>query len=161
MLLEYLPEYDRKDWLSLGKSLMMREHPGVSDLQVNECFEESTRILDNRQLSFLFDKRSLAEVAITAEVPRISEKPVFGYIDRLFVSDEEVLAVDFKSNRIVPQHLNSIPEGIIRQMGAYQASLEKIYPKRLVSTAILWTSTAELMRIPREMAQASLERIDT
>ena len=161
LLLEYLPEYDRKDWRSLGKSLMMREHPDVSDLQVNECFEESTRILDNRQLSFLFDKRSLAEVAITAEVPRISEKPVFGYIDRLFVSDEEVLAVDFKSNRIVPQHLNSIPEGIIRQMGAYQASLEKIYPKRLVSTAILWTSTAELMRIPREMAQASLERIDT
>ena len=37
---------------------------------------------------------------------------------------------------------SAVPEGILRQMGAYRAALAAIWPDRRVETAILWTRTA-------------------
>ena len=36
-------------------------------------------------------------------------------------------------------------------MGAYHLALEAVYPGRKVSTAILWTRTADLMPIDRQL----------
>ena len=49
---------------------------------------------------------------------------------------ERVLAVDFKSNRVVPAAPEAAPEAILRQMGAYRAALGAIWPGRRVETAV-------------------------
>jgi ATP-dependent helicase/nuclease subunit A len=41
-------------------------------------------------------------------------------------------------------------------MGAYAAVLEQIYPGREIATAILWTATGTLMRLPAEIVRAAL-----
>ena len=51
-----------------------------------------------------------------------------GRIDRLIVAADRVLAVDFKTNGVVPRPPRTTPEAILRQMGAYAAALGAIYP---------------------------------
>ena len=51
-----------------------------------------------------------------------------------------------------------MPEGILRQMGAYRAALAAIWPGRRVETAILWTRTARLMPLPGPLVAAALAR---
>jgi len=49
-----------------------------------------------------------------------------------------------------------VPDGILRQLGAYRAALARIYPNRTVETAILWTGPATLMTIPGTAAEQAL-----
>ena len=53
-----------------------------------------------------------------------------------------------------------MPEGILRQMGAYRAALAQIWPGRTVETAILWTRTARLMPLPGPLVAAALARAE-
>jgi ATP-dependent helicase/nuclease subunit A len=76
----------------------------------------------------------------------------------LILRDTHVLAVDFKTNAVVPATPAETPEGLLRQMGAYAAMLAAIYPDRRIETAILWTRRAELMRLPGEIVAAALAR---
>ena len=79
-----------------------------------------------------------------------------GTIDRLIVTNSDVLAIDFKSNTTVPSRAEDVPDGILRQMGAYAAMLEQVYPDRQVSTAILWTKTGALMPLPPNIVREAL-----
>ena len=77
-------------------------------------------------------------------------------MDRLVVSPDRVLAVDFKSNAVVPQRPQDCPEGLLRQLGAYAAALTQIYPDRQIETAIVWTRTAEIMHTPHDLVTGAL-----
>ncbi|HAJ83323.1 MAG TPA: hypothetical protein DCM25_01050, partial [Rhodobacteraceae bacterium] len=74
-----------------------------------------------------------------------------GSIDRLIISSRTVLAVDFKTNQVVPDTPNQVPEGILRQMGAYAAALSQVFPDHEVQTAILWTKSQNLMPLPHHL----------
>ncbi len=97
----------------------------------------------------------LAEVSVTAD---LAFGRMLGTIDRLMIGADHVLAVDYKSNRVVPKRAEDVPEGILRQMGAYQAALEQIHADKRVEVAILWTRDASLMPLDREMVRAALAR---
>jgi ATP-dependent helicase/nuclease subunit A len=51
-----------------------------------------------------------------------------------------------------------VPEGILRQMGAYAAALAQIWPGRRVETAILWTRDADADAAARDLVAAALAR---
>jgi ATP-dependent helicase/nuclease subunit A len=53
-----------------------------------------------------------------------------------------------------------VPEGILRQMGAYQAMLEQLYT-RPIHLAILWTQTGTLMPLGPDIVRAALGRTTT
>ncbi len=103
----------------------------------------------------LFAPGTLAEVAVTAT---LAGRRMVGSIDRLVVRDGQVLAVDFKSNQVIPDNEASVPEGILRQMGAYANALAQIYPDMRIKTAILWTRTATLMPLDPDIVRDALER---
>lgn len=97
----------------------------------------------------------LAEVAITADLPF---GRMLGTIDRLVIGPDHVLAVDYKSNRMVPPRPEDVPEGILRQMGAYAHALGQVHPGKRVKVAILWTRTATLMPLDHDILSAALSR---
>ena len=115
-------------------------------------------MLEAPHLSAIFDSNALAEVQITAGIPAFGGKRFHGAIDRLVVRADGITAIDFKSNRRVPALPADVPEGLLRQMGAYLAMLREIYPDRPVTVAILWTATGELMPLPHDMLMAALQR---
>ena len=83
---------------------------------------------------------------------------MLGRVDRLIVEPGRVLAVDFKSHQAVPATPEAVPEGILRQMGAYRAGLAAIYPGRRIETAVLWTRVPRLMPLPDALVLAALAR---
>jgi ATP-dependent helicase/nuclease subunit A len=81
-----------------------------------------------------------------------------GSIDRLIVTPDRVTAIDVKTIRNPPAGPDQVPEGLLRQMGAYAAALVQIYPDRAIETAILWTRDAVLMDLPPALTTAALAR---
>jgi ATP-dependent helicase/nuclease subunit A len=81
---------------------------------------------------------------------------VSGQIDRLVVTPEEVLIVDFKTNQTPPRTAAEAPEAYVRQLTLYRALLGKLYPQRRLRAALLWTETTELMEISAHALDAEL-----
>ena len=77
-----------------------------------------------------------------------------GTADRLLVTPDKVTVVDFKTARRPPQSLEAIPEGTMKQMAAYVAALEIIYPGRRVEAAVLYTQTPQLFALPPQRLAA-------
>ncbi|MFD3188918.1 double-strand break repair helicase AddA [Sedimentitalea sp. HM32M-2] len=151
LLLEYLPAEDSGLWPAMAARILADVPPNERSALV----DEARQVLSCAGLTSVFSPESLAEVPVTADVRGIR---MHGVIDRLIVRPDQVLAVDFKTNRTVPDHASTCPEGLLRQMGAYAAMLGSIYPDRSIRTAILWTRTATLMSLPHDLVTASLLR---
>jgi ATP-dependent helicase/nuclease subunit A len=114
-------------------------------------------LLDTPSLAAIWTLDAMTEVDITAEVHGLGR--VHGTIDRLIVGPEKVSAIDFKSNRIVPETPEQTPEGLLQQMSLYHAALSAIYSDRPVEVAILWTETATLMPLPQDLLHEALKSV--
>ena len=77
------------------------------------------------------------------------------------VTPDRVIAVDFKTNAVVPETVDRTPAGLVAQMAAYQAVLTQIYPDRPVQVGILWTATRQYLSVPQEMVNAALRGLTT
>ncbi|MFX7125240.1 PD-(D/E)XK nuclease family protein, partial [Acinetobacter baumannii] len=71
----------------------------------------------------VFAPGSRAEVSIVGrlERPGLPKALVSGQIDRLVVTPNEVLIVDFKTNNAPPRTAADAPKGYIRQLALYRA----------------------------------------
>ncbi|MEM6564926.1 MAG: double-strand break repair helicase AddA, partial [Pseudomonadota bacterium] len=148
-ILERLTATDRARWPSVEAGI---SRSNIKDGQ--EAMEEAKSVLAAPDLTHLFSPDTLSEVPITA---LLGGHRLRGTIDRLIVEDTRILAIDFKTNRIVPQAVETCPEGLLRQMGAYALALAQIYPNRRIETAILWTKTRALMPLPHDIVMAALQ----
>ena len=106
-------------------------------------------------LSWLFGSNSLAEVGFALNWNGVLLR---GNIDRLVVMSDRVLVVDYKSNAVVPARAEDVPEGYLRQLGAYAHAAAALYPGRRVEAAILWTESALLMPLDPEIVRQALSR---
>ena len=71
-----------------------------------------------------------------------------GQIDRLIITDAEVLVADYKTNHAPPRQLDGVPPAYRQQLALYRALLQRLYPGRAVRAALVWTETPEIMEIP-------------
>ncbi len=117
--------------------------------------QEASQVRNTPALAYIFGDTTLAEVPVTGTV---GKHRLHGTIDRLIITDTKILAVDFKTNRVVPNSPDTCPEGVLRQMGAYAHVLAQIYPNHEIETAILWTVTQELMVLPHNIVTSALLR---
>jgi ATP-dependent helicase/nuclease subunit A len=130
--------------------------PGLPEAE--ELLAEAAAVLDAPDLAPVFGPDSLAEVEVSAELAELGHRRIRGRIDRLVVGRDRVLALDFKSNRLLPARPEDVPEAILRQMGAYAAALAQLWPGRRVETAVLWTRGPLLMPLPTPLTAAALAR---
>ena len=152
LLLETLPSIPVEERSNVARSLIA-DHPLAEELVA-----EAMNVLSSPDLDRFFSQDALAEVAVTATVDAFPDLPLHGVIDRLLVTKSTVIAVDFKTNRTVPQTEDRTPEGLLRQMGAYHAMLRQIYPDKQVETGILWTRTATYMPLSEKRVTQALVR---
>ncbi len=148
LLLEHLPGHAPELWPAMAARL-------VGDERSEETLEEVRPSLISPELADLFGAEGLSEVELSAHP---GGQAMNGIVDRLIVTADRVLAVDYKSNRLVPETAQAVPEGVLRQLGLYAAALAEIFPDRAIETAILWTRTATLMPVPAALSKAALLR---
>ena len=144
-LLERLPQVPLGERESQAMAWLRRQAADISDDQRSEMVSAVLGILSETDWAELFGAGSLAEVPIAA---RVGGQVIAGTVDRLLVTAERVLVVDYKTARRPPQRIEDIPADTLRQMAAYQAALEAIYPGRAVEPAVLYTQTPQLFALP-------------
>ena len=149
LLLENLPSAPVADWPAMAAAII----PDATECAA--LLAEASGVLRSPALAHLFAAGSLAEVPITAP---LGTRRLYGAIDRLIITPTHILAVDYKSNRTIPATAAAVPEGLLRQMGAYAAALAQIYPDHQIDTAILWTAAPQLMPLDRDIVREALTR---
>jgi ATP-dependent helicase/nuclease subunit A len=113
---------------------------------------EAVAVLGDPAFAEAFAEGSRAEVDIAGSIPVAGgEATVAGRIDRLAVTDDRVLIVDYKTNRPAPTTLAEVPDGYIAQLAVYRAVLRQLYPGKIVAAALLWTDGPALMAVPDDM----------
>jgi ATP-dependent helicase/nuclease subunit A len=115
-------------------------------------------LVEDARFAAVFAEGSRAEVAIVGrlDLPGRREALISGQIDRLVVTEKEVLIVDFKTNHAPPKDAAEAPPAYVRQLALYRAVLRKLYPQRGVRAALLWTESTDLMEISAPALDAEL-----
>jgi ATP-dependent helicase/nuclease subunit A len=112
--------------------------------QRDEIATETLKLLENPDFAALFAPDSLAEAPVTG---KLNGTPVFRQIDRLCQRGDEILIVDYKTNRPPPRHEKDIAPSYRQQLGEYRALMTQIWPDKRIRCFLLWTYTAELMEV--------------
>lgn len=109
--------------------------------------EEFLRLLAHPVLLPLFGAASRAEVPLVGTLALAGGRRavVNGQVDRLVITPQEILIIDYKTNRPPPA---TVPSAYRQQMAAYRALLQQIYPQLSVRCFLLWTFTATLQEVP-------------
>ncbi len=149
LLLERLPGLDRARWDDYAIGLI------GDPVLASDLLAEARRVLDTPELAHLFTPATLAETAVSGTW---NGQPLAGTIDRLVIGPDQVLIVDYKSNAVIPDRPETVPEGILRQLGAYAHLLAQIYPDRRIETAILWTRGPHLLHLNPDIVRQALLR---
>jgi len=138
-LLQHLPSLPKADRpAALAAHLARAGQPAA-------MAEEILGILDHPDLRDVFGPASRAEAPLIGEVGGVI---VTGQVDRLVVLPDVVMIVDYKTSRIPPDRAEDTPVQYLRQMAAYRAVLQGIYPSREVRCALVWTRLARVMLLP-------------
>jgi len=155
-LLERLPDIAAPDRPDAAVRMLARERD-LSDDQRTEMIGAAFAVLDDARFAPVFGEGSRAEVALTGSSPDLPPGvSISGRIDRLVVTPERVLVVDFKSNRPAPDHVEDADPAYVLQMAVYTAVLRQLYPDRTVEAALVWTDGPKLMAVPQGLMDAAL-----
>jgi ATP-dependent helicase/nuclease subunit A len=135
---------------------------GVGPAEIEALVGETLAIFREPSFASAFGPGSRAEVGITAELPEIGPGArVNGRIDRLAVGEEDVLIVDFKTNRPPPRRAEDVSEIYLAQMTLYRAAAAKIFLGKRVSCALMWTDGPTLMPLPEHLLNERLSQLKT
>lgn len=149
-LLQLLPTIPDDQREAAAARFLIRNGGSESDVVLQDV-REVMAVLRNPVFAHVFSHAAQAEVPI---IGAISGKQFSGQIDRLLVTDNEVLVIDFKTNRPPPSNLSDVDDAYVAQMACYATLLAQIYPNRTIRAGLLWTHTLQLM----ELNSAALQR---
>ena len=160
-LLQSLPDVATERRRDAALKYLARNADGWTDGDREALAEAVLALIGDSRFAAVFAPGSRAEVSIAGRLERAGRRPglVSGQIDRLVVSPDEVLIVDFKTNHAPPKLAAEAPRTYLRQLALYRAVLQKLYPQRPVRAALLWTERPELMEISALALDAQLATI--
>lgn len=155
-LLERLPDAPPDQRAGLAARRLAAE-PDLDAAMREDIVREVLAVLDHPEFAAVFGPGSRAEAAIAGAGPGLPDGVVVnGAIDRLVITDAEILILDYKTNRPPPARAQDVDGAYIAQLAAYRAVLAGLYPDRPVRCALLWTHAPRLMEIPGALLDAAL-----
>ena len=152
-LLQSLPDRPPEARAEAARAWLARPVHGLDADTVAAMTAEVLAVMDDPALAPAFGAGSRAEVPV---VGLVGEAVVSGQVDRLLVTPERVLVLDYKTNRPPPDDPAAVPVGTLRQMALYRAVLAQVYPDRPVDCALVWTAAARVMWLDGAALDAAL-----
>jgi ATP-dependent helicase/nuclease subunit A len=123
----------------------LRESAGVNDAVTRQALvADALRVLEESAFAAIFAPDALAEAPLAGVV---NGQVIAGTVDRLLVDETQVLVVDFKTGRRVPESADAVPANYKAQMAAYVAVLRGIFPDHHVRAALLYTTGPRLIHL--------------
>ena len=159
-LLQSLPNVARERRSDVARAFLHRNaQEWFADAERDAMAQQVIALIDTPEVAALFAPGSRAEVSLAGKIPRPGRTPVLvsGQIDRLVVTPDEVLIVDYKTNHSPPRATADAPRAYVRQLALYRNVLQRLYPGRVVRGLLLWVETAAMMEIPASALDAELQ----
>ncbi|MFO6447107.1 double-strand break repair helicase AddA [Erythrobacter sp. NE805] len=147
-LLERLPDVAESERAEAARGWLARQAGDFGEELREEMLAAALGVLDHPDFASIFSPEALAEVPLAATVDGVV---VAGTADRLLIGEGEVTVVDFKTTRRPPASIADVPLSTLRQMAAYVAALEAIYPGRTVRAGVLYTHAPVLYPLPSQV----------
>lgn len=157
-LLERLPDITPAQRRDAGARWLARQAQDFDEAQRAAMLDQALAVIEAPNFAELFSPDALAEIPLTAVV---DGQVIAGTADRLLVTPERIMVVDYKTTRRPPETAENIPAATIRQMGAYAAALAQIYPSRAIEAAVLYTHAPRLLAISPAVLAAAKPRLPT
>ncbi|MCI5060191.1 MAG: double-strand break repair helicase AddA [Alphaproteobacteria bacterium] len=145
-LLQILPDILAEKRENYAENYLALQNQALPAKLQKSIAGEVMAILNDPDFAPIFGPGSQAEVPVNGYLPEINQV-VSGQIDRLIVGQNDILIIDFKTNRPPPKNPQDIPQNYVRQMRLYAQLMQKIYPDRKVRAALIWTHDAQLMEV--------------
>lgn len=155
-LLERLPDISPANRDEAAQSWLERQANDLDETVREEILKSALAVLETPDFEEIFSPAALAEVPLAATV---DGTVIAGTADRLLITEDAVTVIDFKTTRRPPSSEDDIPLATRRQMAAYVAALEKIYPGREVRAAVLYTHTPRIFVLPEAMLAEHKQRL--
>jgi sterol desaturase/sphingolipid hydroxylase (fatty acid hydroxylase superfamily) len=99
---------------------------------------------------------SLSHANVRLDFGRLGDRLVSGQVDRMLVTPDRVLVLDYKTNRPAPDRIEAADPAYVAQMAVYVAVLTRLYPDRPVEAALVWTDGPKLMPVPQGLMDEAL-----
>ncbi|MFC4237456.1 double-strand break repair helicase AddA [Thalassospira xianhensis] len=147
-LLELLPDLPEAKRRAATERFLAQPVHALDADQQREITNETIAIFENPEFAPVFDAGSKAEVPL---VGIVGGDVVSAQIDRLVVRENEVMIVDFKTNRPPPRDVEGTPRAYRRQMSIYRAALSQMYPDKRIRCFILWTNGPWMVELPEHI----------
>ena len=151
-LLQYLPDCAPSERAEVARRWLSRRGSGLSAAQCEQVARQVMAVMEMPEMAPLFAPGSRAEQPLAGVV---GETVVVGQVDRMAVTDSEVLLCDFKTNRQPPARVEDTPVLYLRQMASYRALLRMLYPGRKVTCILVWTEDVRVSVLPDALVAAN------
>ena len=150
-LLQRLPDVSPERRAGAAEAWLKRQ--GAEGKAAKALAKEALAVIDDPRCAIAFAPASRAEAPI---VGAARGRIVRGIVDRLAVSEDEILIVDFKTDRPAPPKAEDAPEAYVLQMALYREVLAQIFPDKRVRCALIWTDGPHLVDLPDAQLERSL-----
>ena len=152
-LLQSLPDIPLPRRDEVANEFLSRRGERLPPDQRAALLREVLLLIASKDFAEVFAPGSRAEVPIVGKINEALS--VSGQVDRLSITQSAVLIADFKTNRM-PSRIDEVPKAYVRQLAAYRAVLQRLYPDRPVRAALIWTEGPDLMELSADLLDRAL-----
>ncbi len=157
LLFEVLPDLPVKSRRKAAEEFLKRQ-PDLTPDARHEMLAAAMGVLEDKQFAGVFAPGGRAEAPV---IGQLGSDTINGRIDRLVITDSEILVVDYKTDRPAPATLAGVGDAYIAQMAAYRAVLSQRWPNRPIRCLLVWTDGPQLMEIPPSALDKALDLIQS
>ncbi|MEO8301582.1 MAG: double-strand break repair helicase AddA [Rhizomicrobium sp.] len=155
-LLARLPDIARDKRRAIA--LKFVQASGLKNAQA--LVDETMAVLDDPAFALAFGPGSQAEAGLLADLPEFGRGArIHGRVDRLAVTGDQVLILDFKTNRPAPRSESEVPQLYLAQMALYRAGAAKIFPGKRVVCGLVFTDGPRLLQLSDVVLDAQIAGI--
>lgn len=123
--------------------------------------KEALTVRRDLLLSHLFAPGSYGEVPLRGLVDwRGKIVDVAARLDRVIVRDNDVLIVEYKTDRVVPKSEAATPQSYVAQLALYRLAVQRLFPGRVVNCGILWTVEPRVSLLASTLLQEAVSALD-
>ena len=157
-LLQTLPEVSETSRETAGRRFLARA-PDLSQSEIDEMISVTLRTLANPEFGEIFAPGGRSEAAIVGALP--GGQMVNGRVDRLLIQSDQILIIDYKTDRPAPKDAVAVETAYWVQMAAYRAVMITLFPDRPVRCALLYTDGPRLIELDSDEMSESLNRVES
>ncbi|MCE9522704.1 MAG: double-strand break repair helicase AddA [Alphaproteobacteria bacterium] len=158
-LLDQLAAAPAESWSTMAFQLASAALPDVAMAQ--SAASEALRVRRDPALADVFGTGSYGEVALRGLIEWNGETVnLEGRLDRIVIGAREVMIVEFKTDRVVPQRDSAIPPSYVTQLALYRAAVARMFEGRTVNCGILWTAAPLLTVVPSKLLDEAARVLD-